>query len=110
MENANYYPHTQTKKKQLESRKLVTNFSSVLLLQNHGVYWSSKDWFSLLNPTSFLTTPNAASEVVSSRFMIHREERVLDIFIQHQYPVLTDTYKKHWTISYKQLTKQQNKE
>ena len=25
--------------------------------------------------------------------MIHREEWVLNIFIQHQYPVLTDTFK-----------------
>ena len=27
--------------------------------------------------------------------MIHREEWVLNIFIQHQYPVLMDTYKKN---------------
>ena len=38
--------------------------------------------------------------------MIHREEWVFNIFIQHQYSVLMDTYKKHNTISYKQLTRE----
>ena len=33
-------------------------------------------------------------DVVSSRWIINREEWVLNIFFQHQYPVLTDTYKK----------------
>ena len=32
--------------------------------------------------------------IVSLKWMIHREEWVINEFIQHQYPVLTDTYKK----------------
>ena len=46
--------------------------------------------------------------------MIRWEERVLNTFIQHLYPLLTDTYKKRWQkqtlppkstkLSYKQLT------
>ena len=32
--------------------------------------------------------------VVSSRWMIYKEEWVFNIFIQCRYPVLTDTYKK----------------
>ena len=32
--------------------------------------------------------------VISSRWMIHREEWVLNIFIQHHYRGLTDAYKK----------------
>ena len=38
--------------------------------------------------------------------MIRREEWVFNIFIQHQYPVLTDIYKRHSTISYTQLTRE----
>ena len=33
--------------------------------------------------------------------MIHREGWVLAIFIQHQYPVLTDAYKRQSVISLK---------
>ena len=36
--------------------------------------------------------------------MLYREEWVLDIFIQHQYPVLVDTYKKKKTQYNKLLT------
>ena len=36
----------------------------------------------------------ASKTVVSSRWMMHREKWVLNISIQLQYPVLTDTYKK----------------
>ena len=36
--------------------------------------------------------------------MIHREEWGINIFIQHQYPVLTHTY--YYTISYKQSTRE----
>ena len=31
---------------------------------------------------------------------------MLNIFIQHLYPMLTDTYKKDSTINYKQLTRE----
>ena len=40
---------------------------------------------------------------VSTRWMIHREEWVLNIFIQHQYPVLTDTYKNKTKQKYNYL-------
>ena len=43
--------------------------------------------------------------VVSSWLMIHREELVLNIFIQPQYLVLTDTYKKDSQIRYKKISK-----
>ena len=47
--------------------------------------------FGLLSTLTFLQTNKVT--VVSSMWMIHKEW-VLNIFIQHQYPVLTDTYKK----------------
>ena len=67
--------------------------------------------FWILRPSKYvcfcdlIATLKNSKVTVVLRWMIHREEWVLNIFIQHQYSLLTDTYKRHST-SYKQLTRQ----
>ena len=53
----------------------------------------SRPYLSSLYPFRFFFLSLSYLSIVLSRWMIHREEWVLNISIPHQYPVLTDTFK-----------------